>query len=149
VLVPIEPSTSLPLKKISNTNRDPIHHSPCVPSCICNGMTMSSSVTANGRKSEFDEHPPMTSRSPFSVPAPVKRLFDAFPLITLPANELPLRSQQARKTKGHALFCWSTAEDVAARLASFNPMCLRWQVSCDKDHIYVATTDEAFVHRHI
>src|ERR1700753_1525365 len=95
---------------------------------ICHGMTMSSGATANGQKSESDERHPMTRRSPFSVPAPVKRLFDVFPLVTFPQNELPLRSQQARSAKGHALFCWSTNEDATAGAASFNPTCLKWQV---------------------
>jgi metaxin len=76
------------------------------------------SSTANGHGKSF-----------FSVPIPVKRLFDSFPLLVYPANDLPLRSQQARKTNRHALFCWSTPEDAKRGAASFNPMCLRWQVS--------------------
>ncbi|EKG15613.1 hypothetical protein MPH_07048 [Macrophomina phaseolina MS6] len=68
-------------------------------------------------------------RSAFSsittVPAPVKRLFDKFPLVTYPANELPHRAPHERQRPQLYIF---TTEDGARRGdPSFNPSCLKWQ----------------------
>ena len=63
----------------------------------------------------------------FTIPASLKRLFDKFPLITYPANELPLRAQRPRHQ--HALYVFTTLEGGAAGAPSFNPSCLKWQVS--------------------
>jgi metaxin len=70
--------------------------------------------------------PQKSSRSIFDVPAPIKQLFDRFPLLTYPTNELPQRAPQHRNA--HVLYVF-TSEDGALRGApSFNPACLKWQV---------------------
>lgn len=61
-----------------------------------------------------------------TVPAPVKRLFDKFPLVTYAANELPHRAPRERQRPQLYIF---TTEDGAQRgEPSFNPSCLKWQV---------------------
>jgi hypothetical protein len=63
------------------------------------------------------------------VPAPLQRLFDAVPLLTYPADALPERSP-ARGPGASPVLHVFVSEDGAARgEASFNPTCLRWQVS--------------------
>ncbi|KAF4308299.1 hypothetical protein GTA08_BOTSDO03800 [Botryosphaeria dothidea] len=60
-----------------------------------------------------------------TVPAPVKRLFDKFPLVTYAANELPHRAPRERQRPQLYIF---TTEDGAQRgEPSFNPSCLKWQ----------------------
>lgn len=63
----------------------------------------------------------------FRVPPPIKQLFDRFPLTTYPANDLP-----QRVPSGHAdnqLFVFSDAASARRGRPSFNPQCLKWQVS--------------------
>ncbi|TPX15775.1 uncharacterized protein E0L32_000109 [Thyridium curvatum] len=69
------------------------------------------------------------------VPAPLQRLFDLFPLRTLPANALPAAASLSffsscsspSPDEGPALFVFTT-DDAARRGApSFNPSCLKWQ----------------------
>jgi len=62
----------------------------------------------------------------FSIPAPVKRVFDEFPLLTYDANELPLRAPKSRER--HVLHIFTTDEDAKDGKPSFNPACLKWQV---------------------
>jgi metaxin len=100
----------------------------------------------------------MTSPSPtasWGIPAPLKRLFDTFPLVTYTENDLPTRSvtvpgrgarsdihafydaHEGKKSsiggQGdalHAFFSWTEAEgETGPMVASFNPGCLKWQVS--------------------
>ncbi|KAH8725920.1 hypothetical protein GQ44DRAFT_615044 [Phaeosphaeriaceae sp. PMI808] len=66
-----------------------------------------------------------TSRSIFAVPTPIKQLFDKFPLVTYPVNELPQRAPRNRNT--HVLYVFSTNEGVNRGLPSYNPACLKWQ----------------------
>ncbi|KAF2276352.1 uncharacterized protein EI97DRAFT_467062 [Westerdykella ornata] len=61
----------------------------------------------------------------FAVPAPIKRLFDKFPLRTYPANELPLRAPRHRDE--NVLYVFTTDEGVRNGAPSFNPSCLKWQ----------------------
>ncbi|KAJ5793769.1 hypothetical protein N7457_000368 [Penicillium paradoxum] len=73
-----------------------------------------------------DGSPEETKASPFfTVPAPIKRLFDNFPLITYPANEIP------RRLKSHdnvnQLFVFTDARGARDGRPSFNPQCLKWQ----------------------
>lgn len=69
---------------------------------------------------------PDTSGKPFfTVPAPVKRLFDKFPLTTYPANEIPQRSQS---NGANQLFVFTDARGAREGRPSFNPQCLKWQV---------------------
>jgi hypothetical protein len=63
----------------------------------------------------------------FTIPPPLKRLFDTFPLVTYPANELPLRAPQNRHQ--HALYVFTTADGAVSGAPSYNPSCLKWQVS--------------------
>jgi hypothetical protein len=67
------------------------------------------------------------SNSIFSVPAPIKQLFDQFPLLTYPVNELPHRAPHHRNA--HVLYVFSTNEGAIRGAPSFNPACLKWQVS--------------------
>ena len=73
-------------------------------------------------------------RNLFSIPAPVKRLFDKVPILTYPPNELPQRTP--RPTKLPSLYVFIGDEDAAAGRPSFNPGCLKWQVS-DADYFFV------------
>lgn len=87
----------------------------------------------------------------------MKRLFDNFPLVTYTENDLPARSvtvpgrgarsdihafydAHERKSsigehKGqngdalHSFFSWTGEGEESPMVASFNPGCLRWQVS--------------------
>ena len=78
-------------------------------------------------------HPPFISKSSsasspqpwFAVPAPLKRLFSHFPLRTLPAPELPVRTAPHRDQ--HTLFSFTTVSAARRNEASFNPTCLKWQ----------------------
>lgn len=63
----------------------------------------------------------------FSVPLPVKKLFDLVPLVTYPPNQLPQRSPKSSRIP--SLYIFSTDHDAAAGRPSFNPSCLKWQVS--------------------
>ena len=60
------------------------------------------------------------------LPAPVKRIFDKFPLVTYERNELP----QARTgpIHKHTLYVFTSVEDVKRGNPSYNPTCLKWQV---------------------
>ncbi|TGZ85522.1 hypothetical protein EX30DRAFT_346051 [Ascodesmis nigricans] len=59
------------------------------------------------------------------IPQPIRRFFDAFPLLTLPPTPLPARSPAASNVP--SLYVFSTPENVAAGKPSFNPACLKWQ----------------------
>ncbi|KAK5170108.1 uncharacterized protein LTR77_004692 [Saxophila tyrrhenica] len=61
----------------------------------------------------------------FTVPAPLKRIFDRFPLVTYAENDAPLRAPTARDT--HGLHIFTTASDARNGRPSFNPACLKWQ----------------------
>ncbi|GME37945.1 hypothetical protein GTA08_BOTSDO03800 [Neofusicoccum parvum] len=79
-----------------------------------------------------------------TVPQPVKRLFDKFPLVTYPANDLPLRAPRERQRPQLYIF---TTEDGALRgEPSFNPSCLKWQAYfkfSGVDFVTVASTNHA------
>lgn len=98
---------------------------------------------------------PSSLSSLLSIPAPLKRLFDATPLIVYAENDLPQRSvrppsrsarqdihaffdahvrgktgQKQKEGALHTFFSWACASDGSnPKVASFNPGCLRWQVS--------------------
>jgi hypothetical protein len=85
-----------------------------------------------------DETPPTTTQSQpnrvkdlfsdlFSIPRPVKNLFDTFPILTYPPNELPQRASRISAQPSLYVFC--TEQDAIAGRPSFNPGCLKWQVS--------------------
>ncbi|EPS25220.1 hypothetical protein POX_c03623 [Penicillium oxalicum] len=61
----------------------------------------------------------------FRIPPPLKKLFDQFPLITYPANDLPQRVPSKRAD--NQLFVFSDAAGAQRGRPSFNPQCLKWQ----------------------
>ena len=69
--------------------------------------------------------PPSLPRQWFRTPAPIKRLFDTFPLQTLAPNPLPVRSPLNRSRP--TLYIFTTPEDAVNGEPSFNPSCLKWQ----------------------
>ena len=86
------------------------------------------SKTANGQPISHKKSPNSTPqrRNLFSVPDPIKRIFDRFPLATYPSNSLPARSPGIRAE--NALYVFSSEEGARRGLPSFNPTCLKWQV---------------------
>jgi len=90
-------------------------------------------------KSQIDERTPsddtQTSfarqtgkvREIFSIPAPIKKLFDLVPVVVYPANPLPPRAPKSARIP--SLYVFSKGQDAAAGRPSFNPSCLKWQVS--------------------
>lgn len=62
----------------------------------------------------------------FSLPPPIKFLFNKVPLVIYPPNSIPARAVQPSKKA--RLYVFSTSEDAAAGRPSFNPTCLKWQV---------------------
>ena len=67
------------------------------------------------------------TRDMFAVPAPIKRIFDRFPLTTYPPNDLPQRLET--NERGNRLFVFTDASGARHGKPSFNPQCLKWQVS--------------------
>jgi metaxin len=82
-------------------------------------------VPPNDRPTSSPRQQASRVRSFFSIPAPVKSLFDRVPVITYPANELPQRTP--KPTKLPLLYIFSTDADAAAGRPSFNPSCLKCQ----------------------
>lgn len=66
-------------------------------------------------------------RDMFGVPEPVKKAFRKFPLTVYATNELPTTSPGRRDE--HSLWIWTTEEGAVNGDFSFNPTCLKWQVS--------------------
>jgi metaxin len=79
----------------------------------------SSSTAQNSRQKSL-------SSSIFSVPAPIKQLFDQFPLLTYPINDLPQRAPRHRNS--HVLYVFTTDAGAIQSAPSYNPACLKWQV---------------------
>jgi len=82
---------------------------------------------------EEKDKPPRPTAQPkealhqwFTTPQPIKRLFDKFPLVTYPSNQLPQRT--ARQRDRHALYIFTSKGEAKNGAASFNPGCLKWQV---------------------
>ncbi|KAJ5938022.1 hypothetical protein N7454_004364 [Penicillium verhagenii] len=69
--------------------------------------------------------PEHNARSFFTIPPPIKHLFDKFPLATYPANEIPQRSPSRRHD--NQLFVFSEPANARHGRPSFNPQCLKWQ----------------------
>ncbi|OOG00780.1 hypothetical protein ASPCADRAFT_125790 [Aspergillus carbonarius ITEM 5010] len=65
------------------------------------------------------------ARDFFSVPAPVKRIFDRFPLVTYPSNDLPYSAWSDKR--GNRLYVFTDATGASRGRPSFNPQCLKWQ----------------------
>ncbi|TAQ88084.1 hypothetical protein B7494_g3620 [Chlorociboria aeruginascens] len=80
----------------------------------------------------------------FSIPAPVKRLFDLVPIVTYPPEELPQRAPKAVRIP--RLYVFITEKDAAAGRPSFNPTCLKWQTFLNIagiDHRLVSSNNHA------
>ncbi|KAK4166628.1 hypothetical protein QBC43DRAFT_313037 [Cladorrhinum sp. PSN259] len=61
------------------------------------------------------------------IPKPIQQLFNQFPLLTYPANDLPARTQALTHSTLPTLYIFTTDEDAASGLPSFNPTCLKYQ----------------------
>ncbi len=73
--------------------------------------------------------PPSSRPGWFAVPAPVRELFKIFPLTTLPAESLPERAPERARVRPSLYVFARTLEDARSGRPSFNPQCLKWQVS--------------------
>jgi metaxin len=62
----------------------------------------------------------------FRIPAPLKRIFDKFPLVQYDENHLPLRAPKDKSQ--HVLHVFTTDEEAKSGKPSYNPGCLKWQV---------------------
>jgi metaxin len=62
----------------------------------------------------------------FRIPAPLKRIFDKFPLVQYDENHLPLRAPKDKSQ--HVLHVFTTDEEAKCGKPSYNPGCLKWQV---------------------
>ncbi|KAJ4362309.1 hypothetical protein N0V83_010402 [Neocucurbitaria cava] len=78
----------------------------------------------NNRRQQQTTTTPARS-SIFSVPAPIKQLFDRFPLFTYAGNELPQRAPRHRSA--HVLYVFTTERGAVEGAPSWNPGCLKWQ----------------------
>jgi len=65
----------------------------------------------------------------FTIPSPVKRIFDRFPLLTYTSNSLPIRCPCPTRRE-NVLYLFTSVAGAEAGQPSFNPACLKWQVSC-------------------
>ncbi|RKF63280.1 Metaxin-1 [Erysiphe neolycopersici] len=61
----------------------------------------------------------------FSVPTPIKKIFDKVPIVIYHPNQLPQRSSGCDKSP--SLYVFSKEQDAIAGKPSFNPNCLKWQ----------------------
>ncbi|KAF2972415.1 hypothetical protein GQX73_g1050 [Xylaria multiplex] len=84
-------------------------------------------MSSTADKSKARPQQPQESSGWFTIPAPLARLFKKFPLLTYPPNELPARSPDIRNVP--TLYVFISDEDALKGLPSFNPSCLKWQVS--------------------
>ncbi len=92
--------------------------------------SMPTTTEADHERDKPDAIPAQTyyrrGRDLVSIPRPLKRLFDKFPLHTYPANELPVGSP--RRNKLPTLYIFSDDEDARLGKPSYHPGCLKWQV---------------------
>lgn len=61
----------------------------------------------------------------FKLPAPLRQLFDTFPLLTYDENALPQRLK--RDTRQHRLYIFTYPPSTSKSSLSPNPACLKWQ----------------------
>jgi hypothetical protein len=102
-----------------------LHHNPSRASPILRHPSMSpDNRGASGQAPE--DTPSSRARDFFSVPAPIKRIFDQFPLVTYPSNDLPHHSGTAQRA--NRLFVFTDPASARRGRPSFNPQCLKWQV---------------------
>ncbi|KAK7431681.1 hypothetical protein QQZ08_001618 [Neonectria magnoliae] len=72
--------------------------------------------------------PPQPAQRPgwFAVPAPVRGLFDVFPLRVYGPEALPVRAPAATRARP-TLYVFVADDDAPRGCPSFNPSCLKWQ----------------------
>lgn len=87
--------------------------------------TAGSDTRHHGTQTQAENHP-AGNADWLTLPAPVKAIFDRFPLVTYDRNDLP-RSRLGERNL-HTLFVFTTEANAEAGLPSFNPTCLKWQV---------------------
>ena len=111
-------------KRNNGTGKMPPQSHSETPNDERNRLSSSQGPSAATRRRDS---PPSAQWSFFTVPPAVKRLFDRFPIRTYPANDLPVRSPSHRNR--NVLYIFTTAQGETTGAPSFNPGCLRWQVS--------------------
>ncbi|KAK0666279.1 hypothetical protein QBC41DRAFT_281188 [Cercophora samala] len=81
--------------------------------------------------------PTPSSPSLWSIPAPLQKLFNQFPLVTLESNPLPARSQILTSASDTlpTLYVFSSDDDALQGKPSINPTCLKWQTLLRLSHI--------------
>ncbi|CZR53245.1 related to mitochondrial outer membrane protein (Sam35) [Phialocephala subalpina] len=80
----------------------------------------------------------------FSIPPPIKKLFDRVPVVVYPPNQLPQRAPKSARIP--SLYVFSTSHDAAAGKPSFNPSCLKWQTFLNiagVDHRLISSNNHA------
>lgn len=68
---------------------------------------------------------PDQSRPWFALPAPLRHVFDHFPLVTYPPNPLPQRAPAVRNE--NVLYIFQKTDRKSRDAPSYNPSCLKWQ----------------------
>lgn len=84
-------------------------------------MNTTGSATSHREKHSQQIDRSKQSTSWFDLPAPLRSLFDTFPLLTYDENDLPQRSSTARAQ--HTLHIFTINDEEL----SPNPACLKWQ----------------------
>ena len=62
-----------------------------------------------------------------TIPSPLRTLFAAFPLVTLPPGQLPARCPDEESRRRNVLYVFSSPDAALNGLPSYNPTCLKWQ----------------------
>lgn len=93
--------------------------------------TAASTPTPVGNEHGAEGAPPSVppTKKLFGVPAPVKQIFDRFPLVSYQAEAIPGGGRTNESAKRNRLFVFIEPEQATKGAPSFNPQCLRWQVS--------------------
>lgn len=89
--------------------------------------TLSTSKSDAGGDRTSSTEPHSGGSKVFSIPSPIKWLFDRVPVVVYPQNSLPQRAPKSSRIP--SLYVFSSGKDAAAGRPSFNPSCLKWQVS--------------------
>ena len=87
---------------------------------------MSESEPARASRASSTQQPHQrTWHNIFTLPGPLRQLFNQFPLATYPANTLP--SNIVLSPKDNTLYIFANSSDAARGLPSLNPTCLKYQ----------------------
>jgi len=89
------------------------------------GNTTAENTTRQAKTSARSRAQENSQSSWFSLPQPIKRVFDRFPLVTYPANDLPQRAPRRRNE--NILYIFQSEDQPSRDAPSFNPSCLKWQ----------------------